>query len=212
MKGLASGAQVPHLQHQSQPPPPAIPPKSFAAPTGSGSPPQQTVPQLQPLSQDLGLESKTLEELEEMMTDPRAFEEHLFTLRPIVEAQQLREEASRVNAEAAARTLSLRPDLDTARESLRASQSDFKAALQSYELTCKEYEDAVLVHAPDYLLSRLRAAQSESDELCDSLVSSLLSGEVAVEDFMKRYREARKMYHSRSIRVERAERDPSVLV
>ncbi|KAI8843820.1 hypothetical protein BJ741DRAFT_257219 [Chytriomyces cf. hyalinus JEL632] len=154
----------------------------------------------------------SLEELEELLADPIAFEEHLYSLPRIAEAQKLREEVARVNAEAAGKTLALQSDLFNSRESLRATQASFLAALESYEQCCKRYDAAMLVMAPDYLLSRLRAAQAESDELCDSLVMSLLRGELPVDEFLKRYREARRVYHARSIRVERGERDATVFL
>ncbi|KAJ3409003.1 Intermediate filament protein [Chytriomyces hyalinus] len=137
-----------------------------------------------------------LEELEELLADPIAFEEHLYSLPRIAEAQKLREEAARVNAEAAGKTLALQSDLFNSRESLRATQASFLAALESYEQCCKRYDAAMLVMAPDYLLSRLRAAQAESDELCDSLVMSLLRGELPVDEFLKRYHVTRALVDS----------------
>ncbi|KAJ3242605.1 Intermediate filament protein [Chytriomyces hyalinus] len=189
--------------------PPAIPPKLHAVAGANSATQSPTTHQSVPLD-ITGLESKTLEELEELLADPIAFEEHLYSLPRIAEAQKLREEAARVNAEAAGKTLALQSDLFNSRESLRTTQASFLVALESYEQCCKRYDAAMLVMAPDYLLSRLRAAQSESDELGDSLVMSLLRGELPVDEFLKQYREARRVYHARSIRVERGERDARI--
>ncbi|KAJ3013045.1 UNVERIFIED_CONTAM: hypothetical protein HDU68_000895 [Siphonaria sp. JEL0065] len=159
-----------------------------------------------------GLESKSLEELEEMMTDSVAFEQHLFSEIPRVkESVQLCVDVAHVNSDAADKSLAYKENVVKAKQRVQVAQRDFSASRIEYDVTCKEYEDTMMVFAPDYLLSRLRTALQESDDLSDALVQSMLMGEIGMEEFLKRYKEVRKVYHSRAIRVERAERDATVL-
>ncbi|KAJ3352701.1 hypothetical protein HDU83_007771 [Entophlyctis luteolus] len=158
------------------------------------------------------LESKSLEELETMMNDTSVFEEHLYTRIPrVVDVLALRDEIAAVNLSMADESLAFREKVSAAKSKLTDAQTDFAQTRVNFDLACRDYEDAMMVFAPDYLLSRLRSALNDSEELSDGLVNSMLSGEVGVDEFMRRYREARKVYHARAIRVERGERDMTIL-
>ncbi|KAI9334734.1 hypothetical protein BDR26DRAFT_920753 [Obelidium mucronatum] len=224
---IGNALSMPQGRSHTAPVIPPKPPTAFGSPTLANSfPPQQAHQQRnyneQQQQQQLqrtqmqeilaGLESKSLEELEELLAEPAAFERHLYTAIPRVkESVQLCNDAAKLNAEAAERTLSYQENVQQARERVLSAQRDFAAARIEYDSTCKQYEDTMMAFAPDYLLSRLRAGLQESDDLSDSLVQSMLVGELGMDDFLKRYKEVRKVYHSRAIRVERGERDATVL-
>ncbi|ORY39835.1 hypothetical protein BCR33DRAFT_719664 [Rhizoclosmatium globosum] len=106
----------------------------------------------------------------------------------------------------------LQPSIQQQQQQLYDAQQAFSNARAEFDETCAEYESTMLVYAPDYLLSRLRAAQHESEELGDEVRNEMLKGDISVDEFMKRYRDVRKVYHSRGLRVEKAERDVTVLM
>ncbi|KAJ3027563.1 UNVERIFIED_CONTAM: hypothetical protein HDU68_003599 [Siphonaria sp. JEL0065] len=146
------------------------------------------------------------------MTDSVAFELHLFSEIPRVkESVQLCVDVAKMNSDVVDKSLAYKDNVLQAKQRVHTAQRDFSAARVEYDATCKEYEDSMMALAPDYLLSRLRTALQESDDLTDALVQSMLMGEIGLEEFLKRYKEVRKVYHSRAIRVLRAERDATVL-
>jgi len=59
-------------------------------------------------------------------------------------------------------------------------------------------------------MSKLRAALMESEELSDHTAENFLNGKIACEDFLKQYREVRKVAHIRGARIEQAGQNPSI--
>lgn len=52
------------------------------------------------------------------------------------------------------------------------------------------------------ITSQLRDAIAEADGLSESKLESFLDGDMSPEDFVKAYKESRKLYHLRAIKLE----------
>lgn len=63
----------------------------------------------------------------------------------------------------------------------------------------------------DYVTSTLRVALGQSDELSDSIANSFVDGKLGVEDFLKQFRDIRRVYHLRAAKLERISREPNIL-
>ncbi|KAJ3323089.1 hypothetical protein HDU76_013727 [Blyttiomyces sp. JEL0837] len=159
----------------------------------------------------MGLENKTLEELEEMMNDERAFEDHLFNLPGVKEHMKSKREFIAGNEQLARNNLGTEEQLEGMKGSIREKQQEFNKVRNEYEELVRSYQDETLRFAPDYLISRLRDGATESEELSESIAQSFLEGKVNVEDFLKNFRETRKVYHQRAMKLERVTRDPQIL-
>ncbi|KAJ3112065.1 hypothetical protein HDU96_004990 [Phlyctochytrium bullatum] len=158
-----------------------------------------------------GLEKMSLSELEELMRDDAAFEDFFMHLPQVQEQQRARSEFIAGNEALAKHNLSFEPALAQLRSELVQEQSNFKAEREQFDVNYRAFQDLMMRFEPDYLISRLRAAVTESEELSESLSQSFLGGKADVEDFIKNYRETRKVYHSRAARLERVVRDPKIL-
>jgi ESCRT-I complex subunit VPS37 len=144
------------------------------------------------------------------MSDDRAFEEFLFNLPTIRDLTQTKQDLLQQNANQATQNQTHETSLQSVRTSLRTHQDTFKNLKYSYEDSLRQHQDALVKLAPEYLLSRLRSAVGEAEELSDSIANEFLDGKIGVEDFIKNFRETRKVYHQRSVKLERATQDPRV--
>ncbi|KAJ3406745.1 Vacuolar protein sorting-associated protein 37C [Chytridiales sp. JEL 0842] len=158
----------------------------------------------------MGLENKTLEELEELLTDDRAFEQLLFQLPSIQSLTKTKSEYISFNASQAQSNLAHQTTLTNLRTSMREHQDTFKRLKNEYEDALRQHQEASVKFEPAYLLSRLRSGVGEAEEVSESISTEFLEGKVGVEDFIKNFRETRKVYHLRAIKLEKAERDPKV--
>jgi hypothetical protein len=57
----------------------------------------------------------------------------------------------------------------------------------------------------------LKEGVAESDEISETIAATFLDGGMGVEDFIKQYRDGRKVYHQRAIKLNRVLKTPSVL-
>ncbi|KAI9320333.1 hypothetical protein DFJ73DRAFT_923903 [Zopfochytrium polystomum] len=162
-------------------------------------------------SDPYGLDKLSLEELEEIMNDERAFEQLLLSQPHVQEPRRRRQELISSNEQIARQNLAYETQIEAARASLKEQQALQAEQRRQYDANTRTYQDELLRFAPDYLISRIRAGATESDELSESIAQSFLDGKTSVEDFQKSYRETRKVYHQRALRLERATRNPSIL-
>ncbi|KAJ1545733.1 hypothetical protein HK405_007715, partial [Cladochytrium tenue] len=158
-----------------------------------------------------GLEKMSLEELEELTTDDRAFEQLLMSQPSVNELTGRRQELISSNEALARQNMGREEELENARHSLKERQNVLNELRRQYGENMQAYQNEMMRFAPDYLTSRIRAGTAESEELSESLAQSFLGGTMSIEDFLKNFRETRKVYHLRAARLERVTRDPSLL-
>ena len=101
-----------------------------------------------------------------------------------------------------ARNLSLEKDLNELKASIKQNQDLCQSRKLLLEVKVKQLQDEIARYSPEYLLSRLRSAVSESDELTESISKSFLDGKIPIEEFMKNFRDTRKLFHARSLKAE----------
>ncbi|KAI8853696.1 hypothetical protein BC829DRAFT_439801 [Chytridium lagenaria] len=131
-----------------------------------------------------------VQELEELMNDEAAFDDFFPELPQVKEQQRARREF--VAGNEALATKSVKESTIT---QLRSELED------EHRIFRQEH----------YMTSRIRSAVTESEELSESIAQSFVLGKTAVEDFVRNYRETRKVYHQRAAKLERVTRDPKLL-
>ncbi|KAJ3096198.1 Vacuolar protein sorting-associated protein 37A [Phlyctochytrium planicorne] len=159
---------------------------------------------------DCGL-SYSVEELEELMNDEAAFEDFFQSLPQVKEQQKVKSDYVLANESLANQNLALEGQLAQLRSELEEEYRIFRTQREQFDLNYKSFQNLSMRYAPDYIMSRLRTAVTESEELSESISQSFLGGKSQVEDFVRNYRETRKVYHHRSARLERVLRDPKLL-
>ncbi|KAJ3215110.1 Vacuolar protein sorting-associated protein 37A [Dinochytrium kinnereticum] len=159
----------------------------------------------------MGLENKSLQELEELMSDEVAFEDFFQNLPQFKEQQRTRGDFVAGNEALAKQNLSMEARVAQLRTELEEEHRSFRTQREQFDANYRAFQDLSMRYAPDYMISRIRTGVTESEELSESVASSFLGGKMAVEDFVRNYRETRKVYHQRAARLERVMRDPQLL-
>ncbi|KAI8811949.1 hypothetical protein BJ742DRAFT_794284 [Cladochytrium replicatum] len=197
--------------------PPPMPPKPPGASILSSSPlqhqqvPSQTASRPTPLPPSVlsdfpGLDEKTVEELEAMLSDETAFSSYFDSLLYVIEASTVESSIRSENDTIARRNLSLEPELEALKSTLREQQNVLKFQRDLFDQQLREQQQELVRFSPEYAINKLRGAVVESEDLSHSVEKSFRDRKIGAEDFLRQYREIRKVYHIRQAKLERAER------
>lgn len=211
--------QQQHQQHQQHTIPPpytrnpltSVPLPAPIHPTNPTPPPPPPPP---PPSQDIyELNTMTIQQLEELVGGGGtvALEQVLMGCRHVVDMEKRKGDLVKENEAIARTNLGLEENLTAAKTSLQSRQSELAGHVQQFNLNVATHQDELLRFAPDYLTSRIRAGVSESEDISETIFQGFGEGKVSVEDFIKNFRETRKVYHLRNAALEIVVRDPGVL-
>ncbi|KAJ3045230.1 Vacuolar protein sorting-associated protein 37A [Rhizophlyctis rosea] len=156
------------------------------------------------------IDSKSAEELEELLNDEIAFQIYLENLSSIKGMKQVHKELMDGNESLARRNLSKKEELESLKKTLSEQQQLFQSLRAKFDTNLKAQQDEAVRFSPTYVATKLQSAQSESDELSESIAQSFLDGKIPADDFIKQYRDTRRVYHLRAAKLERLARDPQV--
>ncbi|KAJ3253270.1 Vacuolar protein sorting-associated protein 37A [Borealophlyctis nickersoniae] len=115
------------------------------------------------------------------------------------------------NEGVARRNLAKEAEMEALKASLAEQHALMRAERSKFEELLQAHQNESVRFAPDYIISRLRTSIHESEELSESIAQSFLEGKTGPDDFLKQYRETRKVYHMRAAKLERVAGDPGVL-
>ncbi|RUS29577.1 hypothetical protein BC938DRAFT_480499 [Jimgerdemannia flammicorona] len=173
---------------QSTKPPPPIPSESHSAVTPKNQLVSMECPAIMGMS---------AEELEELLADDYAF------TRFFDELEQISSHTSSCPQD---KNLSKEAELNKLQETATQLNDEHRELRSEFDEKILLQQEALKRFAPSALLSRLRSAVYESDELSESIVQSFLDGKLDQDVFVRQFRELRKVYHLRASKLERAER------
>ncbi|KAJ3091447.1 hypothetical protein HK102_000523 [Quaeritorhiza haematococci] len=158
--------------------------------------------------------SKTEEELEALLdeTDDSYFQEYFRRLPEIAAQLEFKRNMMLVNESLARRNLAHEGELQALRESIRTQFDTLEAHQTLYREHRRVYEDERTRFSPACILSKFETAVTDSEDLTESIMNSFLEGRrMSAEDFVKQFREVRKVYHMRAAKLARVKRKPAVL-
>ncbi|KAH8922188.1 hypothetical protein BT69DRAFT_1220613 [Atractiella rhizophila] len=154
----------------------------------------QHFPSLAQLSRD---------DLEDALRDPAYFDA-LFHSLPQVQSLVMQQESSlKSTIELAEHNNALRPALESLREETSKVFAEANNLRSRWEVLEKEQSELYRRFSLPSQLQRLRYATTQHDDLSESLANEFLEGKLAEEDFVKQYREIRKVYWKRVMWSER---------
>ncbi|TFK52593.1 hypothetical protein OE88DRAFT_1734565 [Heliocybe sulcata] len=146
------------------------------------------------------------EDLEDLLTDPLYFQALFYSLPRVKALYQAQAELGSANETIAKNNLALQESLYKLRSDTKAAFDDARALeARSKELE-REQRDMYQRFTPQFLLMRLRHATTAQDDLSEGLASSFVqSSSVSstpatnqeTDDFVKEFKNMRKVYHKR---------------
>ncbi|GAA6009644.1 hypothetical protein JCM11491_001044 [Sporobolomyces phaffii] len=148
--------------------------------------------------------SLSREDMQLLLEDPDYFTAFFHSRIPeAIELDQAVSQQIEQNLDLAQKSQDLKPELDELRRETRELFEQARQLEGRSHYLAEAQTDTFRKFSHDAQLNRYRAAATMQDHLCESMLQSLLDGqfpaEALDEQFIKQYKEVRKVYHKRSI-------------
>ncbi|KAI0031061.1 hypothetical protein K488DRAFT_79283 [Vararia minispora EC-137] len=146
----------------------------------------------------------TREDVEDLLSDQAYFDAIFHSLPQVKDLYQAQAELGKANESIASDNLSLQSELYKLRSDTKVVFDEAKALEARWAELQREQRDLYQRYTPQFLLLRLRHATTAQDDLSEALASSFIrSGAQTngkdVDDFVREFRDARKVYHKRAM-------------
>ncbi|CAG8460768.1 17685_t:CDS:2, partial [Cetraspora pellucida] len=142
--------------------------------------------------------TKSKEDLEDLLNNDIFFESFFVSIEQIHNTIAVQNEMRMGNETLAKETLLQENELNQLRQRVQEQEN----ALLELNLTLQEklklQQNALQRFSPSVLLTKLKAGVQQSDELSEQMATSFLSGELETDQFIKHFREIRKVFHLRN--------------
>ncbi|KAI6041406.1 hypothetical protein EDC04DRAFT_2669367 [Pisolithus marmoratus] len=154
----------------------------------------QEFPELSRLSRD---------DLQDLLDDPGYFQCIFHSLPPVEQLYQSLSELSTANEAIARSNLSLQDKLYQLRSETKDAFDEAKALEARWKVLDREQKELYQRFTPQFLLLRLRHATTDLDNASETLASSFVQSSATsndasdVDEFIRQFREMRKVYHKR---------------
>ncbi|CAI2166203.1 4494_t:CDS:2 [Funneliformis geosporum] len=155
--------------------------------------------------------SKSKEELEDLYNNDVVFDSFLETVEQVRNMKTLQDEMRMGNETLARKTLSQEQELYELRNRIVNQEKGLKELFTEFEEKLKVQQETLKRFSPSILMTKLKSETQQSDELSEQMAKSFLDGELEVDQFLKHFREVRKVYHLRNAKVERVSTQPGIL-
>ncbi|OBZ71734.1 Vacuolar protein-sorting-associated protein 37 1 [Grifola frondosa] len=148
------------------------------------------------------------EDLEDLLVDPAYFQAIFHSLNHVKSLYQAQAELGSANESIAQNNLALQESLYTLRGETKAAFDEAKALEARWKDVEREQREVYQRFSPQFLLMRLKHATTAQDELSEARASQFVQGSSAdppvagsngkdIDDFVKEFKELRRIYHKR---------------
>ncbi|KAJ1558599.1 pre-rRNA processing protein [Nowakowskiella sp. JEL0078] len=186
---------------------PPSPPKNQISPPQvkkSGTQSEITLPLPPSINTEFpGFENKTIEDLELLLSDDSLFKEYFESIPNVKASLNLRRELKLGNVAAAKRNLEKEQELIAVKSSLQERFEILRNQKEKFDQLVENQQNELMRFSPDYIVNKLRASITDSEEVSESLETSFKEKNIDLDDFIKQYRAVRKVYHIRAAKLER---------
>ncbi|KAI0345991.1 hypothetical protein BDW22DRAFT_1370417 [Trametopsis cervina] len=150
----------------------------------------------------------TREDLEDLLADPTYFQAIFHSLDRVKALYQSQAELGLANESIAKNNLALQEPLYQLRSDTKQAFDDAKHLEARWKELEREQREVYQRFTPQFLLLRLKHATTAQDEASEALASSFVQASPSdatvqngkdVDDFVRQFREMRKVYHKRVI-------------
>ncbi|KAI9202685.1 uncharacterized protein BJ171DRAFT_583807 [Polychytrium aggregatum] len=186
-------------------------------PTFSPAPRPEAIPPPIPLPPGMaqefpGIEKKSVEEIEELLMDEGVFEEYFETLPQIANMKSAQEQLKTDTEQIANLSLQKEADIDKIKESIKHQQETHRQERSVFEEKLLLRQRLMMRFDPAFLSQRLDAGMKESDQESKEVSRELLEGSLSADDFVRKFRATRQIFHKRAAKVEKIKTDSRVLL
>ncbi|KAL5482418.1 hypothetical protein ACEPAI_9012 [Sanghuangporus weigelae] len=149
------------------------------------------------------------EDLEDMLNDPQYFQAVFHSLPQVQVMFQAQTDLGMANQELARNNLALQEQLYRLRSETKEAFDRARSLEARWRALEKEQKDVYQRFTPQFMLMRLRHATTAQDDLSEARASEFIQSSAIsasgpsdangkdVDDFVKEFRELRKVYHKR---------------
>jgi len=148
------------------------------------------------------LDSMSLDELKELLNNDNKRKEYINKKDKVKEMKQVVEELSTSNKDLAEKILSFKENFENLKAELREHQNILKGEKAQFETLMAEQNKYVSNYSPEKLYSTLQQSSYEADRESEEIANDFLMGTLSADEFLKKYRTARKLHHLRSEKLE----------
>ncbi|KAH7437550.1 hypothetical protein KP509_05G077900 [Ceratopteris richardii] len=146
------------------------------------------------------LNDKSTEELQRLLLDDDAYNTFLQNSDAVRQIDSLWKEMSNRNVELAKQNLEKESEIFQLKNQCTVIRTtELAAAQERFNEACKKQADLRARFSPGVLIERLQEAAVKIDNDSEDLFNQLLSGGMEINEFLKRYRELRFVYHKRTL-------------
>lgn len=148
------------------------------------------------------LERMSNEELKSFLNDDNKCMEYIKNKENIKKMFEVQKEISENNKKLAENTLSYKEKFEMLKNQLIEQQNILKMEKSKFEELMNEQKKYVSNYSPEQIFECLQNETSKSDEASEEIANQFLSGDITAEEFLKQYKESRKLYHLRAEKLE----------
>ena len=107
------------------------------------------------------------------------------------------------NETLAIENLEMRESIEILQNQVNLLQSEYDSIRLKYDIAFEHYSIESSKFKPDSLTHKLKESINDVESICEQMVDGYLSGGMDHVSFLKNYNEQRKLYHRRSILLEK---------
>jgi len=197
----AAAAQPYSTQPPTITPPNAVPSRSVTPP-GSLPPVSPQRPILTVDSLKIDWDSKTIEEMNELLQSDEKFDAFFYQLPAIQEDFKALADQRDANKKIAEKNIAMQAEVEQLAAELAVQQNKSNQKLRDIE-NAKQQQAAIQQQfSPHVLAVKLADAAKKVDRESEEISSKFQNGEISIAEFVKQYRDARVLYHLRSAKRE----------
>ncbi|ORX57011.1 hypothetical protein DM01DRAFT_1334561 [Hesseltinella vesiculosa] len=172
--------------------------------------PTNAPPSAQPPAEYLMIMNKSPEEINELLSNDRAFEIFFHSLDRVQNMKTVKEELCNGNENLARKNLSYEEELIRLRSQVTSMNKEYQELRSKVSEKERQQQDAFNRFSSSTIMTRLKAGVNESDDLSESVAQSFLDGSLDHESFVKQFRDLRKVYHLRASNLEKLQRNDTL--
>ncbi|KAJ3275893.1 Vacuolar protein sorting-associated protein 37A [Terramyces sp. JEL0728] len=150
----------------------------------------------------LELDGKTTEEIEEILLDDNAFADYFYSLDQVKPIKQMQDDLLVNNAEIAKSNLSRKEQIEDLKMRIQALQNINAGHRKQLDQLLYEQQQELTRFGSEYLTEQLRQLVATSDDMTELSAASFLEGKLSEDEFIKAFKESRKLYHLRNAKLE----------
>ncbi|XP_057835370.1 vacuolar protein-sorting-associated protein 37 homolog 2 isoform X4 [Cryptomeria japonica] len=146
------------------------------------------------------LQEKSLDELNQLLMDKKAYNLFLHSLEPVRHLDSLRGELMKGHADLARNNLAKDSQIAELRNQCTIIRTtELAAARERFEEVQKQEKEITATCSSSALLDRLQEAATKVDDESEVLHEKLLSGDIDLTEFIQKYKKQRILYHRRML-------------